>query len=197
MPPKKTTTKAAKDRPKLERNRVGDLFADVPDETGEGKVRVSFRRNWYSPPLTDDGEVDFERAAEELEHELAEGTLVVRRHLDNGDLGFATEIPVASKKELENILQVMRKVFVEGLQHDNAIRQAALETCKTTTARLEHQAQLAEERRQDTERRLLRRRGRRLLGLAWFRNDDRRAEADRRIGMERRAAEGRVARASQ
>ena len=171
---------------------MGDLFADIPGETGEGKVRISFRRSWYSSPFTEEGEVEFERAAEELSRDLTGGTLVVRTYLENGDLGFATEIPVASEEELERILHAMRTVYVEGLQHDNAIRIAGLEACQAAISRAEQAAQLAEERRQERERRLFRRRGRQLLGRTWFRKDDRRADTDRRIGMDRRSEQGRV-----
>ena len=57
---------ASKDRPKkarsslyrLERDKVGDLFSVFPDEDGKSKLRVSFRRSWYSPPYDDRGEWD-------------------------------------------------------------------------------------------------------------------------------------------
>lgn len=192
MERKKPTKKTAKGHHELERDRAGDLFADFSGEAGEPKVRVSIRRNWYSPPFSDDGEVDFERAAEELSSEVTGCTLVVRRYLESGDLGFATEIPVASEKELEHILQTMRSLYVESLQHENAIRLAGLEACSAAISRNEQRAQRAEERRQERERRLLRRRGRQLLGSTWFRKDDRRAESERRMGADRRSRQGRV-----
>ena len=176
----------------LERDRVGDLFADIPGKDGENTVRISFRRTWYSPPFSAEGEVDFERAAEELSSEVTGGTLVVRRYLENGDVGFATEIPVASEEELEHILLAMRTVYVESLQHDNAIRMAGLESCVAAISRKKQRAQLANERRQERERRLLRRRGRQLLGRTWFRRNDRRTETERRIIADRRSTQGRI-----
>ena len=129
MPRKKPTKKTLKGHHGLERDRAGDLIADIPDQAGENKVRISIQRNWYSPPFSDDGEVDLERAEEELSDEVTGGTLVVRRYLETGDLGFATEIPVASEEELEHILQAMRTLYIENLQHDNTIRLAGLKAC--------------------------------------------------------------------
>ena len=180
MPPKNQTKKTAGGRQRLERDRVGDLFADVTGETGEGKESISFRRSWYSPPFSEDGEVDYERAADELSNELIGGTLVLRTYLENGDLGYAADITVESKEELERILRTIRKVYVESLKHDNAIRQAGLESCKARIAELEEPTQLSLDRRDDTERRMHKRRGRQLLGRVWFRKNDRRADADRR-----------------
>jgi hypothetical protein len=188
MPRKEHSKKAPRGRQRLEQDRVGNLFADVPDETGKGNLRILFRRNWYSPPHTDEGEIDYQRAAEELSSELTGGTLVVRRYLENGDLGYAAELPLASKDELEQLLCTMRRVFVEGLKHDNAIRQVGLEACEARIAEPGRSTHLVLDRRQDMERRSRARRGRQLLGRAWFRRSDRRLETDRRCGKERRTA---------
>jgi hypothetical protein len=188
MAPKKQSRRTSRRRHKLERDRVGDLFADIPDETGEGKVRISFRRNWYSPPFTNEGEIDYARASEELSRELTGGTLVVRRYLETGDLGYSTDIPVASKEELEHILRTMRKLFVEGLKHDNAVRKSGLEACHARIAELARPAPHHPDRRKIGERRTRNRRGRQLLGSAWFRRNDRRTEPERRTGIERRVA---------
>ncbi len=151
-------------------------------------LRVSFRRNWYPPPFDDRGEVDYEIAIRELADELTGGTLVVARYLQNGDLGYATEIPVASKDELEHLLQTIRELFVEGLKHDNAIRAAGVEAFKAKIAECQTRTKLERDRRQDHERRTHQRCGRQLLGRLFFRKDDRRVEEDRRSGIERRAA---------
>ena len=189
MPPKKPPKEG---REPLERDRGGNLFVDIPGGPGENKVRISVRRSWYSPPYDDDGEVDLERAAEELSAEVTGGTLVIRRYLENGDLGYATELPLDSEDELEQVLLAMRTLYAESLQYDNATRLAGLEACAAAIVRNEQRAELAKERRQDMERRMMRRRGRPLLGFAWFRRDDRRAEPERRVGLDRRTAQGRI-----
>lgn len=188
MPPNKRPKKPSRKRRQLQRDRAGDLFADIPEKTGASKLRVSFRRNWYSPPFHEDGNVDYEVAARELEEELTGGTLVVARYLENGELGYSTEIPVASKDDLEQLLRIMRKLYVDGLKHDNAVRKAGLEVCLEKIAERAETVQLRLERRDDVDRRLRERRGRQLLGRTWFRRNDRRIEQERRSGMERRSA---------
>jgi hypothetical protein len=176
----------------LERDRGGNLFVDIPGGPGENKVRISVQRSWYSPPYDDAGEVDLERAAEELSTEVTGGTLVIRRYLENGDLGYATELPVDSENDLEQMLLAMRTLYVENLRYDNATRLAGLEACTAAIVRNQQRAELAKERRQDRERRMQRRRGRQLLGGAWFRKDERRADPERRVGFDRRTAQGRI-----
>ena len=188
MPPKQETKKVARRRQALERDRAGDLFADVPSDTEDGNLRVSFRRNWYSPPFTESGEVDYEVAANELADELTGGTILLRNHLQNGELGYAIEIPLTSKDELERILRTIRKVYKDGLKQDKAVRQAALAQCQARLAELETAIPIHSERRADAERRMIERRTRPRFGRALFRKRDRRFFADRRDGMERRFA---------
>jgi hypothetical protein len=188
MPSNSRPKKPAGKRRQLQRDRAGDLFAEIPDATGASKLRVSFRRNWYSPPFYEDGSVDYEVAARELEEELTGGTLVVARYLENGKLGYSTEIPVASKDELEHLLRTMRKLYVESLKHDNAVRKTGWEVCLARIAERAETVQLHLERRDEVDRRLRDRRGRQLLGRVWFRRNDRRLEQERRSGMERRTA---------
>jgi hypothetical protein len=188
MPSNNRPKKPSRKRRQLQRDKAGDLYAEIPDETGTSNIRVSFRRNWYSPPFHEDGSVDYEVAARELEEQLTGGTLVVARYLENGKLGYSTEIPVASKDELEHLLRTMRKLYVEGLKHDNSVRKAGLEVCLAKVAERAETVQLHLERRNDIDRRLRERRGRQLLGRAWFRRNDRRIEPERRSGMERRTA---------
>jgi hypothetical protein len=186
--PEKTSRK----RRRLERDRVGNYFADIFDSSDRAKLRVSFKRSWYSPPYTEDGDVDLERVEQELSGELTGGTLVVARYLENGSLGYRTEIPVSSKEELEHLLRTMRRLYVEGLEHDNAVRLAGLEACKAKLTERETKAARPEisftDRRKRPDRRTRDRRGRQLLGRLWFRRDDRRMEEDRRDGRDRRAA---------
>jgi hypothetical protein len=192
MPPKNHSKKVSHKRRRLRFDKTGDLYAEIPDEPGMAKLRISFKRNWYSPPFTEDGEVDLERAQEELSAELTGGTLVLATYLESGELGYRTEIPVESKDELEQLLRTIRKLFVDGVKHDNAIRQAALDTCSSKIAEAEVQSREARpsfvERRREADRRTRERRGRQLLGRLFFRKDDRRMEEDRRDGKDRRAA---------
>ena len=169
-------------RKRVLRDKVGNVFADVPDDCADSNLRITFRRQWYSPPFTDEDTVDYKRAAAELAEELTGGTLVLRRHLESGDLGFATEITVDSKDELEILLRAMRKVFKEGLKQDNAVRQAGLENCNGTVL------PTTVDQREQTPRRQLARRTRPRFGCAVFWKNDRRLMADRRDRLERRAA---------
>ena len=169
-------------------DRAGDFFADYLGSSNEARVKVSLRRQWYAPPRDAQGEVDYEVAADELSGDLTSGTVVIRSYLQNGELGYATEIPVESKEDLERLLRLIRKVYRDGVKKENAIRKAALARCEAMLSELEHSTQAAEERRLGMERRMRHRRGRRLLGWVRFINDDRRIESDRRCGRERRAA---------
>ena len=192
MPPKSQSPKNSRKRRTLQRDKAGDLYAEIPDEPGNASLRISFKRNWYSPPFTDDGEVDLERVQEELSEQLTGGTIVLAAYLENGELGYKTEIPVASKDELEHLLRTIRKLFVEGLKYDNAIRQTALDGCRSKLAEEDQQPAESDqnytERRREADRRTRQRRGRQLLGRLFFRKDDRRLEDDRRNGDDRRAA---------
>ncbi len=168
------------------------MYAEFPGEPGEARFRISFKRNWYSPPFTDDGEIDLERAQDELSQELTGGTLVFATYLESGVLGYRTEIAVESKDELERLLRTIRKLFVDSLEHENGIRRTALDACK---AILEEEDTTPEEpgppsveRRREADRRRRERRGRQLLGRLFFRKEDRRMEEDRRDGKDRRAA---------
>ena len=175
-------------RKRVLRDKVGNVFADVPDDCADSNLRITFRRRWYSPPFTDEDTVDYKRAAAELAEELTGGTLVLRRYLESGDLGFATEITVDSKDELEILLRAMRKVFKEGLKQDNAVRQAGLENCKSRIAESETVLPTTVDQREQVPRRQLERRTRPRFGRALFRKHDRRLMADRRDALERRFA---------
>ncbi len=188
MPRKREPKSAARARGRLERDKAGNTFIDFPCNSGEAGIRVSFLRNWYSPPHTETGEVDFETAARELGRELTGGTLVIRNFLDNGELSYAAEIPVDSKDDLERVLRTIRKVFKEGLQHDNAIRQAALEQCKAKVASKQSDIPLRLERRRESERRRGDRRTRRSSSPKSMWRPDRRILGDRRVRQERRLA---------
>ena len=113
-------------------------------------------------------------------------------YLESGELGYRTEIPVESKEKLERLLRTIRKLFVDGVKHDNSVRQAALDACKSKLAELETPSPKSSstfvERRREADRRTRHRRGRQLLGRLFFRKDDRRMEDDRRDGKDRRAA---------
>jgi hypothetical protein len=187
MPPKKRAKNNARGNQSVLRDKVGDLFADIPSVTGEGVLRVSFRRHWYTPPFRDDGEVDYETAATELADELSGGTIVLRNYLENGKLGYATEVNVDTKDELEVVLRTIRKVYMEGLKQDNATREAALAQCRVRLTEPQRPVPQEGERRKMCERRKGERRERVRFGRALFRRRDRRIEADRRGGMERRA----------
>ena len=192
MTPKKHSNKASRRCQKLQFEKTGDLYVEFPDEPGEARLRISFKRNWYSPPFTEDGKVDLERAQEELSEEFTGGTLVLATYLESGELGYRTEIPVASKDELEQFLRSIRKLFVDGVKHENTVRRAALDACISKIAEAEVQSREARpsfvERRRAADRRMGQRRGRQLLGRLFFRKDDRRMEDDRRDGKDRRAA---------
>lgn len=188
MPRKREPKSAALARGRLERDKAGNTFIDLPYNGGEAALRVSFLRNWYSPPHTETGEVDFQTAAQELGRELTGGTLVIRNFLDNGELSYSTKIPVDSKDDLERVLRTVRKVFKEGLKHDNAIRQAALEQCNAKVAARQSEVPLRLERRRESERRRGDRRARRRSSPRSMWRPDRRILADRRAGQERRLA---------
>ncbi len=183
-----TSAMADKRPTALQVDKAGDFFADYLGSSNEARVKVSLRRQWYAPPRDAQGEVDYEVAADELSGNLTSGTVVIRSYLQNGELGYATEIPVESKEDLERLLRMIRKVYKDGVKKENAIRKAALARCEAMLTELEHSTQAAEERRMGMERRTRHRRGRRLLGWVRFRNDDRRLEPDRRCGRERRTA---------
>jgi hypothetical protein len=192
MQPKNRSQKTSRKSRKLQRDRIGDLYADIADESGQSRVRISFKRNWYSPPFEEDGTVDLQQAVDELSDELTGGTLVLARYLESGELGYRTELPVASKDELEYIIRTMRKLYVDGLRHDNAVRQAALDAYRSKVVEVEKSPaeprHTFTDRRRERDRRTRERRGRQLLGRLWFRKEDRRMEEDRRNGKDRRAA---------
>jgi len=188
MPAKRRAKSRDRSRQKLNTDSAGDLYADLPSGTVEPTLRVSFRRNWYSPPLNEEGDVDLRAFADELEDEQIGGTIVLREYLEGGVLGYATEIPVSSKDELESVLRTVRKVFKEGVKSANEIRQAALEQCKSRLAELEPTTKLQLERRDNEERRKGDRRARRRSGSRGFWKRDRRGSGDRRMGAERRFA---------
>lgn len=190
MPPRKRSEETKTNRRALDRNKVGDICADLPGDPGDAHLRVSFRRNWYSPPLVESGEVDYEAAATDLAQDLQEGTIVLRNYLENGELGYGAEIRVVSKDELERVLRTIRKIYQEGLKQDNAIRQAALDRCKARLAEIEKPTPTIVDQRREMERRIRERRGRQLLGRAWFRRDDRRIDTDRRRTTRRRRTSG-------
>jgi hypothetical protein len=192
MAAKNRSKKASRKQRKLQQDRVGDFYADIPDEPGEAKLRVSFKRNWYSPPLNEEGEIDLERAQEELATELTGGTILLASYLENGRLGYRFDIPVASKEELEHLLRTIRKLYVDGLKYENEIRRSALDACRSilaeTETSLHETGEPSVERRKEADRRTRQRRGRQLLGRLFFRKDDRRMEEDRRDGNDRRVA---------
>lgn len=188
MASKKKGKKTVRKQQRLKRDKVGDLFAVAPSDTEEGSLRISFRRNWYSPPISDDGTVDYEAAASELTDELVGGTIVLRNYLENGDLSYATEVHVDSKDELERVIRTIRKVYVEGLKQDNLTRQKALEQCNAKLRENEVESALRSERRQDLERRNGDRRSNHRFGQAIFRKGNRRTLTDRRCGGERRVS---------
>lgn len=182
-----TSAMAAKRPTAIQVDKTGDFFADYLGSSDEARVKVSLRRQWYAPPRDAHGDVDYEVAADELAGDLTSGTVVIRSYLQNGELGYATEIPVESKEDLERLLRLIRKVYKDGVKKENAIRKAALARCEAMLAESDHSTQAAEERRMGMERRTGHRRERRLLGWIRLRNDDRRIEPDRRCGSERRA----------
>ena len=175
-------------RKRVLRDKVGNVFADLPDDSADSNLRITFRRRWYSPPFTDEDTVDYKSASAELAENFTGGTLVLRGHLESGDLGPATEIALDSKDELEVLLRAMRKVFKDGLKQDNAVRQAGLENCTSKIAESETVPPTTEDQRVQTVRRQRERRTRPRFGRSLFRKHDRRLMADRRDGLERRIA---------
>jgi hypothetical protein len=179
-------------RRSVEHDKTGAPFADAPRKNSAKKVRVSFVRDWYSPPVTKSGKVDYERAAEELRQEVTGGTLRFSGYLEDGGLGFPAEVMITSRSELDALIRSIRAVFKEGVRQSNTARQYGLEQCEERLGRKSED--LAAERRADGDRRawgdrrVVDRRGEQLQTLIDLRREQRRERADRRNGGERRAA---------
>ncbi len=179
----------------VEHDKTGGPFLDAPRKNTVGKVRVSFVRQWYSPPVSPTGKVDYEAAAKELAQEIAGGKLRFSNYTDDGELGFSAEVRITSRSELDALLRAIRAVFKEGVRQSNAVRQAALARCEERLAGSagrrwsgKHERRANGERRNHCERRSVERRGEQLPNVIDQRAYDRRDGEERRSGMERRAA---------
>jgi len=182
-------------RRSVEYDKTGSPFIDAPRKNTVGKVRVSFVRQWYSPPVSPTGKVDYESAAEELAHEVAGGTLRFSNYSDDDGLGFSAEVRITSRSELDALLRAIRAVFKEGVRQSNAVREAALLRCEERIAGVSarrvsgpRERRNAGERRAHEERRAGDRRRRQHPTSVEHRLYERRDGAERRSGMERRAA---------
>jgi len=179
-------------RRSVEYEKTGAPFADAPRKNSAKKVRVSFARQWYSPPVTDAGKVDYEQAAEELGHEITGGTLRFSNYFEDGSLGFPAEVMITSRSELDAFIRAVRAVFKEGVRQSNSARIAGLERCMERLGRRSSSAarerRNADERRTWGDRRVTDRRSDRMQTRVDLRRGERRESDDRRSGLERRAA---------
>jgi hypothetical protein len=179
-------------RRSVEYDKTGAPFADAPRKNSAKKVRVSFVRQWYSPPVTKTGKVDYQQAAEELTEEITGGTLRFSNYFEDGGLGFPADVMITSRSELDAFIRAVRAVFKEGVRQSNDARVAGLERCMERVGRASQAG--ASERRSDedrrvwADRRICDRRVERVQTLVDLRRGERREGEDRRSGLERRAA---------
>jgi len=179
----------------LQTDKAGNWYLDVPLEGGSTSVRVSFRRWYFAPSVGDDGKVQVELLAKQLEREITGGTLRIENLFEHEGMSFPVDIDLDSRDDLETLVRAVRKVFNEGLKRSNEARKNGLTRCKERLA--EHGAVQQRQpedrvpkvdRRQNGDRRSLERR-------QWYApptKDLRKSE--RRAGTERRGMrEGRVA----
>jgi hypothetical protein len=185
----------ARSKYKLETDKAGNWHVDVPLDSGSKSVRVGFRRWYLDPPVGDDGTIQVERLAEQLETEFTGGTLRIENLFEHEGMRFPVEIDLESRDDLEVLIRAIRKVYKEGLRRNNAARRDGLARCRArlaerSAARERHSEDhgSAVERRRTIDRRSTERR-------RWYSppaNDKR--ETERRSGIERRAVRrGRVA----
>jgi hypothetical protein len=178
-------------RRSVEYDKKGTPFVDAPRKNSAKKVRVSFVRHWYSPPITNTGKVDYKQAAEELKQEITGGTLRFSNYFEDGSLGFPAEVTITSRSELDALIRSIRAVFKEGVRQSNGAREAGLERCTEmmgTGAESPANRRREEDRRRWSERRRADRRVEPLPALLELRKRDRREGVERRSGLERRAA---------
>lgn len=179
-------------RQSVEHDKSGNPFLDAPRKNSAQKVRVSFVREWYSPPVSETGKVDYERAAAELRQEITGGTLRFSSYFEDGDLGFPAEVKITSRSELDAFFRAVRAVFKDGVRQSNAIREAGLQKCEASLGKAQsgssRMPRRVEDRRASPERRSADRRGKRTPTLIDLRQSDRRGGGERRSGEERRAA---------
>ena len=182
-------------RYRLQSDRSGNWYIDVPLDSGSPSVRVSFKRWYFDPPVGDDGKVQIELLARELEQEITGATLRIENLFEHEGIKFPVEIDLESRNDLEVLIRVLRKVFKQGLKLSNQAREDGLARCR---ARLVEPSSVHEgesesrgaavDRRVNGERRSSERR-------RWYSppTKDRRS-AERRCGAERRIVrQGRVA----
>jgi hypothetical protein len=178
----------------VEYDKKGSPFSDAPRKNSAKKVRVSFLRHWYSPPVTETGKVDYSRAAEELRQEITGGTLRFSNYTEDGGLGFPAEVTITSRSELDAFIRAIRAVFKEGVRQANAAREAGLDRCMERLAgsgresAREVKRRRGRDRRGGPDRRTADRRERRMTPLIDLRQGERRMGEDRRSGVDRRAA---------
>lgn len=182
-------------RQSVEYDKAGNPYIDAPRKNSAKKVRVSFVREWYTPPMSETGEVDYERAARELGKEITGGTLRFSSYLEDGSLGFAAEAKITRRSELDAFICAVRAVFKEGVRQGNEAREAGLARCAANLKGEESAVGLPErtmrrgrDRRARSDRRVMDRRSIRVATPVDLRRHERRAAADRRRGGERRAA---------
>ena len=171
------------------RDKRGNPYLDVTHGKDHIGVRVTFERVWYSPPLDDDLKIDFEKAAEELQAEFTGGTLWFQNFLDNGDLTHPVAVTVDSRNGLEAFISTIREVFKDGVRESNAAREAGLAKCQAALVdRRRGERRRGGDRRVNGDRRNAGQRGFDKLRIRNLRKKQRRQNADRRRGTERRAA---------
>ena len=178
---------------KIRSDKAGNVFLDVPTDGGARMMRVSFSRWFFEPPVGDDGSINVAATAEQLQQEIAGGTLQLLNLCENEDLRFPVEIELESRDDLEVLIRAIRRVFKEGLKRSNTARLAGFERCQARLTEVSEAGQDRDrrkmsERRSPSERRTSDRR-------KWYSPPDRdsrigtrRAEAERRSLGERRAA---------
>lgn len=177
-------------RRSVEYDKTGAPFLDAPRKNTVKKVRVSFVRHWYSPPVTAAGKVDYGQAAEELKREITGGTIRFSNYFEDGGLSFPVEVTVTSRSELDALIRSIRAVFKEGVRQSNVAREAGLQKCLErigSGAPGISERRGRGERRRWGDRRVLDRRAAKLPTMVDLRKRDRREQTERRCG-ERRAA---------
>ncbi|UCD24682.1 MAG: hypothetical protein JSW51_01840 [Gemmatimonadota bacterium] len=178
---------------KIQSDKAGNLYLDVPLDGGARVMRVGFSRWYFEPPLCDDGTVDLEAAAGELERGITGGTLHIQNLYENEQFRFPVEVELESKDDLEALIRAIRRVFKEGLKRNNTARLAGLEQCQERLTELPDVDERPErrrlsERRSPKDRRALERRRWYSPPVTDSRTGDRRAGPERRRARERRAA---------
>ncbi|UCG84916.1 MAG: hypothetical protein JSW71_13305 [Gemmatimonadota bacterium] len=182
-------------RYRLKLDKAGNWYIDVPVDSSATSVRVSFARDYFDPRVGDDGKVQIQLLAKQLEQEITGGTLRIENLFEHEGMRFPVEIDLGSRDDLEILIRVIRKVFKEGVKRSNQAREDGLERCRSRLAQggalqeggsEDHGIEI--DRRVNGERRSTERR-------RWYSppTKDRR-NGERRSGTERRGmCEGRVA----